>query len=679
MISKAIEKLYLILFFLTPLFLWPSSSEIFELNKSLLIEMIAIFVTSLKLLQIANVRKINLFISEVVLIWMILLVGIGASVLTSIDFVTSVYGAWGRFQGGYLSYICWFFLAIVLASSDFVKHQIFWKKIGYVSLISASLVVLWGLPAQLFGFDLSCLIFTKSVSNNCWGSAFQPAIRMFSTIGQPNWLGGYLVSVIFFVPYLWKKSKNKEKFILMILSLIIFWGIIATKSKTALFSLLISLICVFCLFFCFRFLKFSKRFLVMIFSIILIVGMILFSIYSATKATNQKMGSLRPTDSFLIRQIVWKGSLNGFLKLPITGSGLENFANLYPIFRFPEHNQTSEWDFVYNRAHNEYLQYLATTGLIGTLSYLLWLVWSVIFVFKNKYSDNQSFWLTGAIFSLWIGNLTGFSTTTTFLFLSLIPLVGLVQIEEKPHFEIKLGNIGSFLLKSFAIITCAYFWFQIINFWSADKAYQRAQITDNPSEASLELLDAQAKFYHPLFAEKTSEALMRSAYLLSSDTANNEDTKYSFQQLITLSNDIIQKLITSYPFNWSYKRTQIKNGLLELQIDPSINNIVKLTNLINESKYSYPTDPKLDYFQAIAYKTYALSLNSKSEKYLHFQKALDAINLSLMKKSDWTDALETNAEILQLLGNKVESKNIYEKLLKMSPENTEIREKFLSL
>ena len=50
------------------------------------------------------------------------------------------------------------------------------------------------------------------------------------------------------------------------------------------------------------------------------------------------------------------------------------------------HNLTSEWDFLYNKAHNEYLNYLATTGLFGLGSYLLFIgVFLVWFVSRVKY------------------------------------------------------------------------------------------------------------------------------------------------------------------------------------------------------------------------------------------------------------------------------------------------------
>ena len=40
---------------------------------------------------------------------------------------------------------------------------------------------------------------------------------------------------------------------------------------------------------------------------------------------------------------------------------------------------TSEWDYLYNKAHNEYLNYLTTTGIVGLGTHLLLLAGFLIF------------------------------------------------------------------------------------------------------------------------------------------------------------------------------------------------------------------------------------------------------------------------------------------------------------
>ena len=71
------------------------------------------------------------------------------------------------------------------------------------------------------------------------------------------------------------------------------------------------------------------------------------------------------TDSAEIRRIVWSGAIEIARNYPLFGTGPETFAYAYYKYRPAEHNLTSEWDFLYNRAHNEFLNVAATSGFLG--------------------------------------------------------------------------------------------------------------------------------------------------------------------------------------------------------------------------------------------------------------------------------------------------------------------------
>src|SRR5439155_4527129 len=99
-------------------------------------------------------------------------------------------------------------------------------------------------------------------------------------------------------------------------------------------------------------------------------------------------GELGGTDSGKIRLLVWTGAINAWKNHPLIGTGVETFAFAYYKYKPAAHNLTSEWDFLYNKAHNEYLNYLATTGIFGLGSYLLLIAWfiiySLLFIVKRR-------------------------------------------------------------------------------------------------------------------------------------------------------------------------------------------------------------------------------------------------------------------------------------------------------
>ena len=143
------------------------------------------------------------------------------------------------------------------------------------------------------------------------------------------------------------------------------------------------------------------------------------------KIENSKTENLNITPSSDIRKIVWKGSIDLFKKFPLFGTGVETFAYSYYWTRPLEHNITSEWDFLYNKAHNEYLNYLATTGLVGFIPYIL-LILAVLFLLlknstRNSVLDIKNLAILSSYISILITNGFGFSVVIVSVFFFLIP------------------------------------------------------------------------------------------------------------------------------------------------------------------------------------------------------------------------------------------------------------------
>jgi len=95
------------------------------------------------------------------------------------------------------------------------------------------------------------------------------------------------------------------------------------------------------------------------------------------------------TSSGDIRLLVWNGAIKAWENNPIFGTGVETYAFAYYRYKSPAHNLTSEWDYLYNKAHNEYLNYLATTGIFGLGTYLGFLCIFFFIVFTNLRNRND--------------------------------------------------------------------------------------------------------------------------------------------------------------------------------------------------------------------------------------------------------------------------------------------------
>jgi O-antigen ligase len=93
-------------------------------------------------------------------------------------------------------------------------------------------------------------------------------------------------------------------------------------------------------------------------------------------ALSQRIASAAPTHSELsndIRMLINRDGLSMFRKRPLLGWGLGTFPVVYPQFR------TFYTNFFVNQAHNDYLQLLVETGLMGFAA----MVWFLVMVYKQ--------------------------------------------------------------------------------------------------------------------------------------------------------------------------------------------------------------------------------------------------------------------------------------------------------
>jgi O-antigen ligase/tetratricopeptide (TPR) repeat protein len=113
------------------------------------------------------------------------------------------------------------------------------------------------------------------------------------------------------------------------------------------------------------------------------------------------------------RTMQWKTALQGFLDRPLVGYGVENH-NLAWSAHFDPRIYALDTD-VYDRTHNQFLELLATTGLIGTLAFLA--VW--VAIGYSLYRAYKSRRLGAPAFSILIGLQIAYATYLFFWFVDL--------------------------------------------------------------------------------------------------------------------------------------------------------------------------------------------------------------------------------------------------------------------
>ncbi len=716
-INSIIATLYYTLFFLTPLIMFSLTSELFEFNKMLLIYLITSILVSLWIIKMIIQKKIIIKRTPIDIPIILFFISQILSTFFSIDKHTSFYGYYGRFNGGLLSIISYILLFYCYVSNINYKTTI---KLLKISLVSSFLVILWGIPGK-FGKDFSCYLFTGQLTNSCWTNQFKPAERMFSTLGQPNWLGAYL-SINFFIGlYFYFSTKfhqkilKNKKILLLIYLFLNFSIVLFTRSRSALLTivfnlLILSIILILNYFYKqiskknitqFNFLK-TKDFLLIL--TILMATTIVFKtginkidsllklppkqnqiIKPTNKLQNNKNKSLiKITDSFTIRKIVWQGAIDLLKKYPLFGSGVETFAYSYYFVRPKIHNNTSEWDYLYNKAHNEFLNYVATTGYFGILSYLLLILFVLGLFIKNIINNKKEskilIFLLLSYLSILITNFFGFSTTTINIFFYLIPGFILALINKKSDEQQptnKLNTTNKILITLIIVINLNII-FNLTKYFVADIKFNQGknfQHINDFQKSAINFQQALNLHYEHVYEDKLSYTLANLAFM-SDYQKNPSQTK----ELIKLAKSYNQHSLKKSPYNVLYWKTKAKNQYIFYQINLDQQYLQKGLNALKQAQKLSPTDPKIPYSLGLFYSLIEDTQKNNQDKFKYKKLALSSVQKAINLKPDYRDPYFLKAQLYIKYNQKQKAKKILQEILnKINPNDKQTKEELKKL
>ncbi|MBI5127116.1 O-antigen ligase family protein [Candidatus Roizmanbacteria bacterium] len=656
-LDNILRFLYGSLFFLTPLIFAPMTSELFEFNKMIFIYVVTILISFVWLLKMILSKKILFKKTPLDIFLVLFLLFQILSTVFSLDRHSSFYGYYGRFNGGLLSIVSYIILYYGLVSNP----------INVISLLKTSIyssifVIIWGLPGKL-GHDLTCLLVSKGkkFDNSCWDNAtlqFRPEDRVFSTLGQPNWLGAYLAINFFIGLYFLVKNRKNIKYTVLntlyLLSNFIF--VVFTRSRSALAAVGLGLIFLVIYYF-YKKVKNKGKFLLVVVSIFtVLIGVLLYNQRSFFDLRLSKINSANVTESLDIRKIVWKGALDLGLRYPLFGTGLETFAYSYYFIRPVEHNLTSEWDFVYNKAHNEFFNYLATAGFLGLGSYLLLIgafIYFVIFLIKNQSDKNilLYFFMLIAYLTILITNFFGFSTTMINVFFYLIPafVFSLQELNKNKEETIQLKKLSNYQYLSIFInsIIVAYLLFSVFIYWLADTYYalgvnySKPQISDYQKSAFYFEKAIKIRREH-VYEDKMSSSLS----YLAAIAAYQKQTDVA-KQIVALSDYYNKKTLSESPKNIFYWKTRAKNQYLFYQVTLDNTNLNEGIKALSTGQKLAPTDPKIPYSLAVYYSLFYDQAKDPNVKEKAKQMSLSEIDKALQLKKDFQDGLTLKKELLK--------------------------------
>lgn len=718
-----------LLLFFTPLFFTPLNQELFEYNKMILVYLLTIVIATAWFIKMLNLKQLLIKRTPLDIPILVFLLSQILSGVFSIDPHTSWWGYYSRSNGGIFSIISYIMLYYAFVSnfkSEEVTKFIKWAVFGGLA------VSLWAIPEH-FGYSPSCKILVDRWAADCWVQDVQA--RVFASLGQPNWLAAYLAMIIFPAMYFFLTTKSVIQRFFYFFTLAAMYtaftfsfsrggllGFIAGMGVFTVFSTVkITHLRSFLNLITFNLLqsenqKDSKKDLdikIRVFPLqllgIILISFVLINIMFGSALTGdfrlirQAAPPPRPTlatvtqgtqlenggtESGQIRLIVWKGALDIFKAYPVLGSGVETFAYSYYQFRPKEHNNVSEWDFLYNKAHNEYLNYLATTGSIGFLSYvamiLAFCIWTLRKITSHNYADPEHqarLILISGLFSGYVSylvqNVFGFSVVMIALLFFIFPSFAIASTNDGkflsftkiplwlqiPYTVIRIIYKRNFYQKIATLIillTGGYLLMSVFNVWRADVNYKVGsdyQDAGNPGRAYNSLLRAVVlNPDEPLYqSDLGNAASSASLALMETDSTRSAELK---EEAVLFT----QSALSKSPYNVSLWRTAIRTYYELSLLDPELE--AEMLKIVDNTINLAPTDPKLYYNKALILS----QINKNSD-------AVTAMKQSIDLKPDYREARLSLADFLIVEGQTEAAKEQLNIVLEQIPNDPDALQK----
>lgn len=383
------------------------------------------------------------------------------AVLVSVIFATDPMRAWWgnqeRMNGLFsvLHFLLWFIMA-----TSVVKTWAEWKRLIWFQLC---LSVFMGAIALL----------EKPFPNLL---SFPAGDRPGGLLDNPIYMAGYQIFSLFFIALLWLKGvPTWQKIALAMIAIVDIGAFFMAESRGALLGLVCGLL-VFALSYVFTSRPKREKYAIVGIFVALLVGYGL--LYSArSTAFVQKYSVLSRIVTFNTtidtRFIAWQIAWQGFLQRPITGWGFDDFHILFNLHYNPMSLRFSYYETWFDRAHNEVLDVLSMTGLLGFITYAS--IWITIVV--ATYRAYRKGWIDEPVAAIFVGlmvayfvqNLSVFDQPAgfmmSFLMFALVnratqgPFLKHEHVETPEHAKISAGTVwGAFAVIEIIMLLIAWRW-----------------------------------------------------------------------------------------------------------------------------------------------------------------------------------------------------------------------------
>jgi len=286
----------------------------------------------------------------------------GLATILSTDTTVSFYGLCPYYEWGFINIFACLLLFIVVADTFNM-----YKAPSIVSIIyvTAAVVSAYGI-IQILGVDM---YYKATYSFN----------RIFSTMGNPNFLAGWLIMVfpIILAGYFAASGKNRMLFLILFLMLCVNLGMTLSRAGFIAGTIAVAVVLI----------AAGKEHLKMQKNWWLILFIAVFFIFVIFLGSRKGLDDFEGNKSLIAERVgviadlsessasaryeTWKTAVKMFKNNILSGVGPNMFQYIFPKYETLKFAQITGGNSVSNYAHNTFLQVASTMGIFGLMAYLL--------------------------------------------------------------------------------------------------------------------------------------------------------------------------------------------------------------------------------------------------------------------------------------------------------------------
>ncbi|MDH5661361.1 MAG: O-antigen ligase family protein [Elusimicrobiota bacterium] len=538
--EKVITAGLIVLFFLLPLVFQPFLSDPFALPKATVLRIMVLFILAVWLTKVLREGKIRWQRTPLNLPIIMFLLICGLSTLFSVSPRLSLWGMHGFYFEGFLSFLCYGIVYFIAANYVTDKRKIL------KTLLIASVIV-----------SVYALVQASGITFFVWRGT-QPYPRVWSTLGNPNFLGPYLIMVIpIYLVFLMRAETVRKKLLYSLFTLISVLALIFTYSRAAWLGMAVGLI-VFAFMVNKKQLKANSFFLMGI----MVSSIILVSIYPRLYLRpEERTATMKPIveravstvdfkePGITARLSAWETTIKMTLKRPILGFGLDTLGMSFRRFMSKDYEKLAGRFSTAGYAHNEFLQYGTTIGLVGLGAYLFLLFVFFRILIKVSRGKDKNLLVSGLCAScvaLLVNNQFSFSTIVPATLLWFFFGLGVSLSEgEKKEFQFSIPVKAKYSISAAVVVVTGLlclFCFRFLVASRFDRLAQDSQADRNWEQAIV--LQEKSVEFNPL------EGIYRMHLAkIYQEMIGNAKTIEQKEEFFRKSRDEYQKEITAYPYH----------------------------------------------------------------------------------------------------------------------------------